>query len=190
METLISDLLLLAKFETIDQNKVQQETSIGLLLETIRSDALALSGEKQHQINLTACNKGMFMGDENQLRSAFSNIIFNSIKYTPAEGCVDIHWWSDNKGAHLSIKDNGAGFDPIHIPRLTERFYRADPSRHKETGGSGLGLAIVKHVLLNHDGHLEIKSQIGAGSEFICHFPAQRNSYTTTEQQASTKNQP
>jgi two-component system phosphate regulon sensor histidine kinase PhoR len=153
----------------------QQETSINNLLETIRSDALALSGNKQHKINLKNNANGSFLGDENQLRSAFSNIIFNAVKYTPAEGEVDIHWWSDNTGVHLSVKDNGAGFDPIHIPRLTERFYRADPSRHKETGGSGLGLAIVKHVLLNHDGQLEIKSEIGTGSEFICHFPPQRH---------------
>lgn len=72
------------------------------------------------------------------------------------------------------MKDTGAGIDQIHIPRLTERFYRADPSRHKDTGGTGLGLAIVKHVLINHDGNLEIRSQLGEGSEFICHFPAER----------------
>lgn len=72
------------------------------------------------------------------------------------------------------MKDTGIGIDPVHIPRLTERFYRADPSRHKDTGGTGLGLAIVKHVLLNHDGNLEIRSRIGEGSEFICHFPRER----------------
>lgn len=175
MEKLISDLLLLAKFETSDQSQSQQETSINNLLEAIRSDALALSGNKQHKINIKNNANGSFLGDERQLRSAFSNIIFNAVKYTPAEGEVDIHWWSDNTGVHLSVKDNGAGFDPIHIPRLTERFYRADPSRHKETGGSGLGLAIVKHVLLNHDGQLEVKSEVGTGSEFICHFPPQRH---------------
>ena len=73
-----------------------------------------------------------------------------------------------------SVKDTGIGIDPIHIPRLTERFYRADPSRHKDTGGTGLGLAIVKHVLINHDGNLEIRSKVGEGSEFICHFPRER----------------
>jgi len=175
MEKLISDLLLLAKFETSDQSQAQQETSINRLLETIRSDALAFSGNKQHKITIVNNTDGSFLGDESQLRSAFSNIIFNAVKYTPAEGEVDIHWWSDGAGVHLSVKDTGAGFDPIHIPRLTERFYRADPSRHKETGGSGLGLAIVKHVLLNHDGQLEIKSELGAGSEFICHFPPHRH---------------
>lgn len=175
MEQLISDLLLLAKFETIDQSQAQKETSIHHLLESIKSDAVALSGEQGHKINLTNSAKGSFIGDENQLRSAFSNIIFNAVKYTPAEGEVDIHWWSDGEGVHLSVKDSGVGFDPIHIPRLTERFYRADPSRHKDTGGSGLGLAIVKHVLRNHDGELEVKSDIGLGSEFVCHFPKLRH---------------
>ena len=74
----------------------------------------------------------------------------------------------------FDIRDTGIGIDPIHIPRLTERFYRADPSRHKDTGGTGLGLAIVKHVLINHDGNLEIRSKVGEGSEFICHFPRER----------------
>ena len=107
-------------------------------------------------------------------RSAFSNLIFNAVKYTPAGGLITIIWKTDRDGGHLSVKDTGIGIDPVHIPRLTERFYRADPSRHKETGGTGLGLAIVKHVLLNHDGNLEIRSRIGDGSEFICHFPRER----------------
>lgn len=174
MEQLITDLLLLAKFETIDQRQTQKEISIHSLLTTIKSDAIALSGEQHHRINLTESTNGLFIGDENQLRSAFSNIIFNAVKYTPTEGNIDIHWWFDGDGVHLSVKDSGDGFDPIHIPRLTERFYRADPSRHKETGGSGLGLAIVKHVLRNHDGELEVKSNLGLGSEFICHFPKSR----------------
>ncbi|UZE95684.1 phosphate regulon sensor histidine kinase PhoR [Alkalimarinus alittae] len=172
MELLISDLLLLAKFETIDQSQARQAVNINRLLKSIKSDALVLSGNQAHNIHLTTNTDSLLMGDENQLRSAFSNIIFNAVKYTPAEGNIDIHWWSDDKGVHLSVKDTGVGFDPIHIPRLTERFYRADPSRHKDTGGSGLGLAIVKHVLRNHDGELEVKSSLGLGSEFICHFPS------------------
>lgn len=116
----------------------------------------------------------LLRGDESQLRSAFSNLVFNAVKYTPAGGRITVTWRTDRDGAHLSVKDTGIGIDPIHIPRLTERFYRADPSRHKDTGGTGLGLAIVKHVLLNHDGNLEIRSRIGEGSEFTCHFPRER----------------
>ena len=100
--------------------------------------------------------------------------MFNAVKYTPAEGEVTVSWTANRDGAHLSVKDSGIGIDPVHIPRLTERFYRADPSRHKDTGGTGLGLAIVKHVLINHDGNLEIRSKPGEGSEFICHFPRER----------------
>ena len=118
--------------------------------------------------------KSLRKGDESQLRSAFSNLIFNAVKYTPANGQIIVSWSTNREGAHLSVRDTGIGIDPVHIPRLTERFYRADPSRHKDTGGTGLGLAIVKHVLLNHDGNLEIRSRIGEGSEFICHFPRER----------------
>jgi two-component system phosphate regulon sensor histidine kinase PhoR len=85
-----------------------------------------------------------------------------------------VRWYTDRAGAHLAVSDSGIGIDPIHIPRLTERFYRADPSRHQTTGGTGLGLAIVKHVLLNHDGHLQINSAPAEGSTFIFHFPRER----------------
>jgi two-component system phosphate regulon sensor histidine kinase PhoR len=174
MENLISDLIILAKLETGESiNRSLQPCSISDLLSLIIKDAEALSGE-HHTFHLRTEEATGLLGDEDQLRSAFSNIIFNAVKYTPNDGVIDINWWSDALGAHLSVKDTGIGFDPIHIPRLTERFYRADPSRHHDTGGSGLGLAIVKHVLLNHDGQLEVKSLPGKGSEFICHFPLSR----------------
>ncbi len=109
-----------------------------------------------------------------ELESAFGNLITNAVKYTPAEGRIRIQWWQDDKGAHLSVNDNGLGIDPAHIPRLTERFYRPDNSRVTQTGGTGLGLAIVKHVMIRHGGRLEIKSQLGQGSTFTCHFPPER----------------
>lgn len=171
MELLISDLLLLAQFETEEQNPQPKNIALCSLLKSIRSDAIALSHQKAHHINLTCDEDCTLQGDVNQLRSAFSNIIFNAVKYTPAKGHINIHCWTDKLGTHLSVKDSGVGIDPVHIPRLTERFYRADPSRHKDTGGSGLGLAIVKHALINHNAKLEIKSRLGHGSEFICHFP-------------------
>ena len=130
--------------------------------------------EARHEFQLDIAERHFLRGDQDQLRSAFSNLVFNAVKYTPAGGKIFVSWYTNREGAHLSVKDTGIGIDPIHIPRLTERFYRADPSRHKETGGTGLGLAIVKHVLLNHDGKLEILSRIGDGSEFICHFPRER----------------
>ena len=174
MEALITDLILLSRIETGEQTVNDTLTNVEQLLTQICHDARALSGDKQHEITLHIGDYRLLQGDENQLRSAFSNLIFNAVKYTPASGHITVSWATDREGAHLSVRDTGIGIDPVHIPRLTERFYRADPSRHKDTGGTGLGLAIVKHVLLNHDGNLEIRSRIGEGSEFICHFPRER----------------
>jgi two-component system phosphate regulon sensor histidine kinase PhoR len=174
METLIADLILLSRIETDEQTSNGALTDVSRLIRQICQDARTLSGENQHEIAFEAVDSHLLRGDENQLRSAFSNLIFNAVKYTPARGRITVSWSTNREGGHLSVKDTGAGIDQVHIPRLTERFYRADPSRHKDTGGTGLGLAIVKHVLLNHDGSLEIRSSLGEGSEFICHFPAER----------------
>ena len=174
MEALITDLILLSKIETGEQTVNDTHTDVDQLISQISHDARALSGDRQHEIRVQVGDHRLLKGDESQLRSAFSNLIFNAVKYTPAGGKITVSWSTNREGAHLSVKDTGIGIDPVHIPRLTERFYRADPSRHKDTGGTGLGLAIVKHVLLNHDGNLEIRSRIGEGSEFICHFPRDR----------------
>lgn len=174
MEALITDLILLSRIETGEQEINDTTTDVNRLIQQICQDARTLSEEKQHKITFTSSGGHHLKGDEKQLRSAFSNLVFNAVKYTPAQGRVSVSWFSDHEGGHLSVKDTGAGIEEIHIPRLTERFYRADPSRHKDTGGTGLGLAIVKHVLINHDGNLEILSRYGEGSEFICHFPAER----------------
>ena len=174
MEALITDLILLSRIETGEHTVDDTLTDVDALLNQICHDARALSGDKGHQISVQISDHRLLQGDESQLRSAFSNLVFNAVKYTPAGGAITVAWSTNREGAHLSVKDTGIGIDPIHIPRLTERFYRADPSRHKDTGGTGLGLAIVKHVLLNHDGNLEIRSRIGEGSEFICHFPRER----------------
>ncbi|MFW5824006.1 MAG: phosphate regulon sensor histidine kinase PhoR [Marinobacter sp.] len=174
MEALITDLLLLSKLEIGEQQGAEGIVDIQAMCRQICQDARALSGDSGHQFHLDITDRHFMQGDADQLRSAFSNLIFNAVKYTPAGGSIFVRWYTDRDGAHLSVKDTGIGIDPVHIPRITERFYRADPSRHKETGGTGLGLAIVKHVLINHDGELEILSEIGQGSEFICHFPRER----------------
>jgi two-component system phosphate regulon sensor histidine kinase PhoR len=148
--------------------------AVSSLLQSITNDAQALSGSKNQQITLDLESDDRLKGSEAELRSAFSNLIFNAVKYTPAEGKIRIRWWSDGRGAHLSVQDSGIGIDSKHIPRLTERFYRVDSSRASNTGGTGLGLAIVKHVLLRHRAALEINSVPGKGSVFICNFaPAQ-----------------
>lgn len=170
MQTLLNDLLLLAKLEATDYPSDNQPVDVPTLLQSIKNDAQALSGSKNQQITLDLESDYSLKGSEAELRSAFSNLIFNAVKYTPAEGKVRIRWWADGRGAHLSVQDSGIGIDSKHIPRLTERFYRVDSSRASNTGGTGLGLAIVKHVLLRHRATLEINSVPGKGSVFICNF--------------------
>ncbi|MNE19392.1 Phosphate regulon sensor protein PhoR [compost metagenome] len=170
MQTRLNDLLLLAKLEATDYPSESQPVAVDALLQSIKGDAQALSGPRNQHITLEADANTWLKGSETELRSAFSNLIFNAVKYTPAEGQVRIRWWADDQGAHLSVQDSGIGIDPKHLPRLTERFYRVDSSRASNTGGTGLGLAIVKHVLLRHRGRLEVSSVLGHGSTFTCHF--------------------
>ena len=170
MQTLLNDLLLLAKLEATDYPSDNQPVQVERLLRTVKSDAQALSGQRNQTITLEAQADVALKGSETELRSAFSNLVFNAVKYTPDGGSIRIRWWADALGAHLSVQDSGVGIDSKHLPRLTERFYRVDSSRHASTGGTGLGLAIVKHVLLRHRARLEISSVLGHGSTFTCHF--------------------
>ena len=171
MQTLLNDLLLLAKLEATDYPSDNQPVPIDSLLRTIKNDAQALSGQRNQTITLDVEADIALKGSETELRSAFSNLVFNAVKYTQDGGSIRIRWWADGAGAHLSVQDSGVGIDNKHLPRLTERFYRVDSSRNASTGGTGLGLAIVKHVLLRHRARLEISSVLGHGSTFTCHFP-------------------
>lgn len=171
MQNLLNDLLLLAKLEATDYPSDNQPVAVDLLLLSIKGDAQALSGERMHRISLEADPHLRLKGSEAELRSAFSNLVFNAVKYTPNDGEIRIRWWGDEQGAHLAVQDSGPGIEARHLPRLTERFYRVDSSRASNTGGTGLGLAIVKHVLLRHRARLEIDSSLGKGSTFTCHFP-------------------
>ena len=112
--------------------------------------------------------------DEQQLRSAFANLVINAVNYTPADGEITLVWQIVGDAGRFAVQDTGEGIAPEHIPRLTERFYRVDTGRSRQRGGTGLGLAIVKHVLQSHGGELMIESQPGQGSRFICTFPASR----------------
>jgi two-component system phosphate regulon sensor histidine kinase PhoR len=170
MQSLLNDLLMLAKLEATDYPAENQPIAVDKLLQSIQTDALALSGERQHRISLQIDAKLQLKGSEAELRSAFSNLVFNAVKYTPDAGHIQIRGWRDAQGAHLSVQDNGLGIEAKHLPRLTERFYRVDSSRNASTGGTGLGLAIVKHVLMRHHARLEISSSLGKGSTFTCHF--------------------
>ena len=170
MQNLLNDLLLLARLEATDYPGDNRPVAVDLLLTSIRADGQALSGGR-HQISLEADATVKLKGSEAELRSAFSNLLFNAVKYSPDGGEIRIRWWADEAGAYLSVQDSGLGIEAKHIPRLTERFYRVDASRSANTGGTGLGLAIVKHVLIRHHGQLQIASTPGKGSTFTCHFP-------------------
>ncbi|CAD5375909.1 sensory histidine kinase in two-component regulatory system with PhoB [Pseudomonas sp. OF001] len=170
MQNLLNDLLLLARLEATDYPADSKPVAVDLLLLSIRGDAQALSADR-HRISLEADAAVRLKGSESELRSAFSNLVFNAVKYSPEGGEIRIRWWADAAGAHLAVQDSGLGIEARHIPRLTERFYRVDASRSANTGGTGLGLAIVKHVLIHHRGQLQIDSTPGKGSTFTCHFP-------------------
>jgi len=174
MQNLLNDLLLLAKLEASDYPSDNQPVAVDLLLLSIKNDAQALSGARNHRISLEADSQIRLKGSEAELRSAFSNLVFNAVKYSPEDSEIRVRWWGDDQGGHFSVADSGIGIEAKHLPRLTERFYRVDSSRASNTGGTGLGLAIVKHVLLRHRARLDITSLVGKGSTFTCHFPAQQ----------------
>ncbi|WP_432471382.1 phosphate regulon sensor histidine kinase PhoR [Amphritea sp. HPY] len=171
MENLVSDLLLLSRLEASPHISDELPIPIQSIICRIRDDAIALGKDKNQTIELDLDPNNTLLGQEAEIYSAFSNLVFNAVRYTPAGGRIQIRWWADKKGTHFSVADNGPGIDSIHLPRLSERFYRIDESRSSDTGGTGLGLAIVKHVMLRHNGRLSIKSEIGQGSTFSCHFP-------------------
>jgi two-component system phosphate regulon sensor histidine kinase PhoR len=136
-------------------------------------EAQSLSGGK-HEVVLRLESDLWVQGAADELRSAFSNLVSNAVRYTPEGGRVTIAWEQAGAEAVFSVTDSGIGIEPEHIPRLTERFYRVDRSRSRETGGTGLGLAIVKHVVNRHGARLEIASQPGKGSRFSVWFPETR----------------
>ncbi|MGB0466035.1 MAG: phosphate regulon sensor histidine kinase PhoR [Pontibacterium sp.] len=171
MENLVSDLLLLSRLESSRQLADERPVQVQKLIHQIHDAAVELSREKGHQFELKLDEDNDLLGQEIELHSAFSNLVYNAIRYTPKKGRIKIRWWVDKAGGHFSVEDNGIGIDSIHVSRLTERFYRVDESRSSESGGTGLGLAIVKHVLSRHGGHLSVKSKKGIGSTFSCHFP-------------------
>jgi two-component system phosphate regulon sensor histidine kinase PhoR len=172
MQRIIDDLLALSALESAPPPP-EERVRVAPLLARLRSDAEALSGGR-HEIGVSGEPTKDLLGSETELLSAFGNLVSNAIRYTPAKGKVSIAWREDPDGASFSVEDSGVGIAPEHVPRLTERFYRVDRGRSRETGGTGLGLAIVKHALMRHQASLEIDSRPGAGSRFSARFPAHR----------------
>jgi two-component system phosphate regulon sensor histidine kinase PhoR len=173
MTSIITDLLALSKLEETAEKVGGDAIDVAALLAVLRKDVLARATHPR-DVRVKIESHAMLRGDEPEIHSAFSNLVDNAAKYTPAEGAIEMRWRVDGEGAHFSVTDTGIGIPAEHIPRLTERFYRVDEGRARATGGSGLGLAIVKHVLQRHGGTLEIESTVGAGSTFTVSFPAHR----------------
>lgn len=172
MQALINDLLFLARLESAPKSPAPEPIALAPLLRELWQEAQAIAPEKQHQFTLTIPETLTLQGNPPELRSAFLNLLTNAVTYTPALGQIQIHWEALNDGGNLIFSDSGPGIAAHHLPRLTERFYRPNAGREQHNGGTGLGLAIVKHVLIRHHAQLDIRSQLGAGSQFICHFPA------------------
>ncbi len=174
MTLLIEDLLTLTKLETEDTEFKQSEVKVTELLDSIRADGLALSGDKQHRIELDIIDDLVMMGVLGELRSCFSNLVFNAIRYSPPGSTISLRSYLTDEELVVAVEDQGIGIEARHIPRLTERFYRVDSSRSLDTGGTGLGLAIVKHVLSRHQGQLRVDSRVNHGSTFSCVFNPSR----------------
>ena len=173
MNLLVNDLLEISRLESSAPCAMDKSVDMAALLRSLQREASALD-ECPETIELQLDSEAKILGEEAEVQSIASNLIYNAVCYTPPQGRVSIRWRVDAKGGHLSVKDTGVGIAPDDIPRLTERFFRADNGRDCRRGGTGLGLAIVKHALKRHDGELEIKSKLGEGSTFICHFPRAR----------------
>lgn len=174
MKSLVEDLLTLANLEANTLPAPLQTIKVETLMALVRNDAEALS-QGHHALNFEIASPANLMGEEREVLSAFSNLVSNAIRYTPDVGTVTAKWSVNNQGqGEFSVTDTGPGIASEHLSRLTERFYRVDRSRSRDTGGTGLGLAIVKHIANRHQAQLLIESSPGKGSTFTLRFPRDR----------------
>lgn len=177
MQTLVNDLLTLSRLEGSPLPGAGEWTPVATLMAHCEQEGQALSAVlgKAHALRFEAPPPLEIAGSPSELQSALSNLVSNAVRYTPPGGAIQVQWRQMTDGrVEFSVRDSGPGIAPEHISRLTERFYRVDRSRSRETGGTGLGLAIVKHVVQRHGGELKIQSTPGAGSTFAIQFPASR----------------
>jgi two-component system phosphate regulon sensor histidine kinase PhoR len=169
MQRLIGDMLTLSRLESDEFPLKRERVDMKAMVDSVAAEARALSGGR-HQVEVE-CDGPDVMGSLEELRSAFANLASNAVRYSPDGGTVKLSWTRGPDDLRFSVQDCGIGIEPIHLSRLTERFYRVDKSRSRETQGTGLGLAIVKHVLLRHGGRLVISSVPGQGSSFTAVLP-------------------
>lgn len=170
MEGTVKQLLTLSKIEAAPTLQLNEKVDVPMMLRVIEHEAQTLSQHK-HTFTFDVDNSLNVRGNEEQLRSAISNLVYNAVNHTPAGTHITVRWQHVASGAEFCVEDNGPGIAPEHIPRLTERFYRVDKARSRQTGGSGLGLAIVKHALHHHDSRLNIESEPCKGTRFSFMIP-------------------
>ncbi|MDH5648242.1 MAG: phosphate regulon sensor histidine kinase PhoR [Gammaproteobacteria bacterium] len=178
MDRLVSDLITLTKLETTPVYVHDQWVDVPAVLASVKEAADLMGAKKQQQISLEIDEHLKIKGNREELHSVFSNLVGNAVRYTPEGGSIGIRWSLAGDTPVFSVSDTGPGIAPQHLSRLTERFYRVDVDRSRETGGTGLGLAIVKHILDRHDARLDIQSTLGKGSTFSCYFPKPQNNTT------------
>ncbi|MRR10689.1 PAS domain-containing sensor histidine kinase, partial [bacterium] len=172
MQRLVEDLLTLSPLET-DRPPQEERIDMTALVQTRAAEARALSAGR-HDIRVHADGPAFLLGSGPEIHSALGNLASNAVRYTPEGGQVTLRWEARTDSAAFTVEDTGIGIDPRHIPRLTERFYRVDRGRSRDSGGTGLGLAIVKHVLERHQARLHVASEPGRGSQFAAIFPLRR----------------
>ena len=173
MDNLVADLLTLSRLENEQSPLHEEPVDIKQLLSDVYQEGKLLSGE-HHPLQMEVTSEAKLLGNRDELQSAFGNLLSNAIRYTPEGGAIILRWFEREGQLVFSVQDSGIGIAAQHIPRLTERFYRVDRSRSRETGGTGLGLAIVKHIAIRHQAKLEITSEEGKGSTFSLVFPVKR----------------
>jgi two-component system phosphate regulon sensor histidine kinase PhoR len=173
MTRLVSDLLTLSRLENASSASNDDRVNIPGLVQSLQHEAQALSAGR-HTVTAEINADDWLLGSVDELQSAFGNLVSNAVRYTPPGGKIELRWERKDGNPVFTVKDNGIGIEPQHVARLTERFYRVDKSRSRETGGTGLGLAIVKHVTNRHQGRLEVDSRPGKGSAFSITFPDTR----------------
>ncbi len=172
MQHLVDDLLLLTRLET--KQKKTECVNVPALLSQICKEAEVVKDNTPRRIELILETEAQLMGEEQELCSAFTNLLGNALKYSPEDSLVKVRWYQSKDSLVLDVEDQGEGIASSDIPRVTERFYRSEVKRNKKVGGTGLGLAIVKHVLMRHEAKLTIASEVGKGSRFSCCFPIKR----------------
>jgi two-component system phosphate regulon sensor histidine kinase PhoR len=170
MRSIIDDLLMLSRLESAHHIELTEIVPVAEQITAIVDDIRTLNSE-QHQFHLALDSTLCILGRQYELHSVFTNLIVNAVKHTPNGTSIEIFWGYDESMIRFSVHDNGPGIASEHLPRLSERFYRADKGRSRDSGGTGLGLAIVKHVLTRHNAHMTIASEVNRGSAFNCYFP-------------------